>query len=372
MAAEFRNTADTYTAGARTLPQRYLTSPEIFAAEQQRIFAARWVCAAHVHELAEPGAFVLREVAGESLILVRGADGGVHCHYNVCRHRGSRMCERESGRFTGAIRCPYHSWTYELDGRLRAAPHMDGVPGFDHAGIALRSAQVGIWEGLVFVNVGREPTPFESAFAPLLGKFARWNLPLLRAARRIDYDVAANWKLLFENFSECYHCPGVHPALAKLTPYNKAENDLSEGPFLGGFMPIRSGGSITTSGNACALPLGALDAEEQGRVYYYSNFPNLLLSLHPDYAMVHTLWPRAPAQTTVRCEWLFHPDAFGRADFRPDDAVGFCDVTNRQDWHVCELNQQGVASRAYEPGPYSPRESIAAAFDREYLRAMCD
>ncbi len=99
-------------------------------------------------------------------------------------------------------------------------------------------------------------------------------------------------------------------------------------------------------------------------------FPNLFLSLHPDYAMVHTLWPEGPARTRIRCDWLFHPDAFGRDDFRPDDAVSFWDTTNREDWHVYERNQHGVASRGYAPGPYSPRESVPAAFDREYLRAM--
>ena len=190
----------------------------------------------------------------------------------------------------------------------------------------------------------------------------------------------ANWKLIFENYSECYHCPGVHPTLAKLTPYDSAENDLCEGPFLGGFMPITKGKSLTMSGNACALPVGdppsqsygaaGIKAENAERVFYYSIFPNMLLSMHPDYVMVHQLWPKSPERTLILCDWLFHPEAFDRADFHPDDAVEFWDMTNKQDWHVCELSQQGIASRAYQPGPYSPRESIPAAWDREYLRHM--
>jgi Rieske 2Fe-2S family protein len=226
-----------------------------------------------------------------------------------------------------------------------------------------------VWEGLIFVNLAENSEPLTAALAPLAGKFAPWNLSKLRSARRIEYDVRANWKLIFENYNECYHCPLVHPALAKLTPYDAAENDLCEGPLLGGFMPITQG-SLTTSGDACAPPVGNIAYENQHRVFYYSIFPNLLLSLHPDYVLVHQVWPRSPQHVTIVCDWLFHPDAFGRSDFRLEEAIEFWDVTNRQDWHVCELSQQGIASRAYTPGPYSPRESLPAAWDRHYLRVM--
>jgi Rieske 2Fe-2S family protein len=178
--------------------------------------------------------------------------------------------------------------------------------------------------------------------------------------------------LIFQNYSECYHCPQVHPALAKLSAYDSSENDLSEGPFLGGFMTIAKGHSLTTSGRVCARPVGDLEDEDHGRIFYYSIFPNMLLSMHPDYVMVHQLWPRSPDRVTILCDWFFHPEAFARADFNPEDATAFWDMTNRQDWHVCELSQQGIASRAYQPGPYSPRESIPAAWDREYLRVLSE
>jgi Rieske 2Fe-2S family protein len=158
--------------------------------------------------------------------------------------------------------------------------------------------------------------------------------------------------------------------LAKLTPYDAAENDLYEGPFLGGFMPIPKAGSVTMSGNVCALPVGDINAEDHHRVFYYSIFPNMLLSMHPDYVMAHTVWPQSPERVTIFCDWLFHPEAFDHPDFNPNDAIEFWDMTNRQDWHVCELSQQGISSRMYRPGPYSPRESIPAAFDREYLRVF--
>jgi len=135
-------------------------------------------------------------------------------------------------------------------------------------------------------------------------------------------------------------------------------------------MRIASGKSLTMSGNACALPVGNFGDEDFRFVFYYSIFPNMLLSLHPDYVMVHQLWPQSSDRVLIVCDWLFHPDAFSRPDFHPEDAVEFWDITNRQDWHVCELSQQGIASRAYQPGPYSSRESIPAAWDREYLRFM--
>jgi Rieske 2Fe-2S family protein len=253
----------------------------------------------------------------------------------------------------------------------------------------LHPVNLEVWEGFVFVNLTKKkngkPRPSEAArgqdgfvslerwFAPLKGKFAHWNTSILRPAKRIEYDVKANWKLMFENYSECYHCPGVHPTLSKISPYDSAENDLHEGPFLGGFMKINPGKSLTMSGNACALQI---DQKQEGknRVWYYSIFPNMLLSMHPEYVMVHQLWPQSPDRTLIVCDWLFHPDAAasgrGGVPFNPDDAIEFWDVTNKQDWHVCELSQQGIASRAYEPGPYSSRESIPAAWDEYYLRIM--
>src|SRR4029077_17153262 len=222
----------------------------------------------------------------------------------------------------------------------------------------------------IFVNLGDASAQrggymsLEEWFSPLAGKFG--NLPKLRSAKAVDYDVQANWKLIFENYSECYHCPGVHPALSKLSPYDSAENDLTEGPFLGGFMRITRGNRLTLIGKSCALPIG--DFRDFDTIFYYSIFPNMLLSLHPDFVMVHQLRPLSPDRTLILCDWFFNPEAFEREDFKPEDAIEFWDMTNKQDWHVCELSQQGIASRAYEPGPYSPRESIPAAWDRYYLR----
>jgi Rieske 2Fe-2S family protein len=382
-------TGDTLTQRAKTLPQRFFVTPEVFEEEQAKIFARQWVLVGHQSEVAKAGDFFLGDVlpspkgyggtsAGESIIVVRDKAQEIRGFYNVCRHRGTRLCEEERGH-AAAIQCPYHAWTYGLDGRLIGAPHMDEVRGFARNEYSLHPVKIGVWEGFIFVNLANDAMSLDEWFAPLRGKFFQWNLPHLRSAKRVEYDVKANWKLMFENYSECYHCPGVHPMLSKVSPYDSAENDLTEGPFLGGFMRIHKGKSLTMSGEACALrvehppsPSYGVAGEQEGkdRVFYYSIFPNMLLSMHPEYVMVHQLWPQAADRTLIVCDWFFHPDAATRDHFNPEDAIEFWDITNKQDWHVCELSQQGIASRAYEPGPYSSRESIPAAWDREYLRQM--
>ena len=369
--ATFLRTTEIPLDDARTLPGEYFTSSAIFAEEREKIFARRWLCVGREARLAAAGDYFLQDVLGESIIVVRDDDGRTNAYYNVCRHRGSRLCEAETGSFDGTIRCPYHSWTYALDGRLLGAPSTSDLPGFSVADYPLRHVALAKWEGFLFINLADEPEPFESAWAPLLGRFTRFNISRLDTVRTIEYDVKANWKLLFQNYSECYHCGPVHPSLARATPPTSGENDLVEGPFTGGFMVMNPGyESLTMSGRSCGLPVGDLPPEELRRVYYYAIVPNMLLSLHPDYVMYHTLWPEAPDRTRVTCSWLFHPDTLTDSRFDPDDGVEFWDMTNRQDWHICERSQLGVSSRAYRPGPYSKREALPAQFDREVLRAL--
>ena len=363
---------ETFLNGSRTLAREYYLSPEVFTAEQERIFTKRWFCAGHVSRLPGAGDYFILDAYAESIIVLRDTNGEVRAFYNVCRHRGTHMCEQAEGRFSKSIQCPYHAWTYALDGRLIGAPRMKGVADFNKEEFPLHAVNLRVWEGFIFLNLARTPEPFEQAFAPILGKFGSWNLPQLKPERRISYDVKANWKFIFQNYNECYHCPPVHPQLARISPFDSGENDLVQGAFIGGFMTIEGADSLTYSGRTCALPVDELPEADRHRVYYYSIAPNMLLSLHPDYVMFHTIWPQAPGQTLIHCEWLFHPEASLQTDFRPGDGIDFWDETNRQDWHMCELSQKGVASRAYQPGPYSPQEALPAAFDRNYLEYMKD
>jgi glycine betaine catabolism A len=367
----FLKHADTYVPGARTLPGHAFTSPDIYAEELEKIIYRHWLCVGRADQIPQRGDYLVQAIGGESVLIVHERQDQLRAFYNVCRHRGTRLCEAARGQVSETIQCPYHAWTYSLDGRLIGAPFMQEVPGFDKQDYALHRVALAQWDGFIFVNLSAEAEPFERVYAALLKRFARFNLAQLRSAGRRAYEVRANWKLIVENYSECLHCPTLHPALAKISPFMSGENDLVEGLVLGGSMDIApEADSLTLSGRACGVPVGDLPEEDRRRVYYYSIFPNMLLSLHPDYVMFHTLWPQSADRTRVTCEWLFHPAAFERADFNPRDAIEFWDMTNRQDWHICELSQQGIASRSYTPGPYSPRESIPAAWDRAWISML--
>lgn len=357
--------------GQRTLPGEYFTSEEIFRAERERIFHRSWLLAGHVSQLPIPGSFFLFELDRESVMVVRDADGTVRAFHNLCRHRGSRLCLSSHGELGPVIQCPYHAWTYGLDGALRAAPNMTEVAGFDAGDYPLKPVALAEWQGLLFLNLAPDPVPFELALPGLQGKFEAWRLPELRSVHQSVYEVEANWKLFFHNYSECYHCPKVHPHLNKLTPYRNTENDLDEGPVLGGPMWMSNPeGSMTSHGGRCAVPFAGLSAEERGRVYYYTVFPSAFLSLHPDYVLVHRAQPLGIDRTRILCDWYFHPDAIAAPGFDPQPAIDFWDLTNRQDWELCANAHKGVTSNAWEPGPYSELESQLAAFDRQYLRTL--
>jgi glycine betaine catabolism A len=367
----FRKTASTLSRGAKTLPGRYYTSDAIFLEERDRIFSSRWLCVGRSEQIPNPGDYFLAQVGIESIIIVRNNSGEVRAFYNVCRHRGTRLCQQPQGTFDHIISCPYHAWSYDLDGNLNAAPLMNEVDDFCKEDYPLHPIALEKWEGFFFINLAPNPEPFATAFAPLIGKFTQWHLPKLKVAQSIEYNVQANWKLILQNYSECYHCPLVHPKIAKLSPYRSGENDLFSGPFLGGFMKLNDDvNSLTMSGKQCGLPLPEVSGEDLKRVYYYSIFPNLMLSLHPDYVMVHILWPQSSHQTRIVCQWLFQPDTLAQPNFDPSDAVALWDLTNRQDWEICELTQLGVSSRSYTPGLYSSQESLLAAIDQEVLQAL--
>lgn len=247
---------------------------------------------------------------------------------------------------------------------------MKEIDSFPWEDFPLLSLPVQVWEGFIFISLGKDPTPFTEVYAPMLSRLEPWKVSGLKAFHREVYDVQANWKYVFQNFNECYHCPTIHPMLNRLTNYTSAENDLAEGPFLGGYMEITGGESMTTTGRMCGLPLGEMNQKTIKRGYYYTLLPNLLLNIHPDYLMYHLVFPRSTGQSRVISEWMFNENSLGRTDFRPEEAIAFWQETNLQDWHVCELAQLGVQSSGYRQGWYSPRESLLAAFDVEYLKLM--
>jgi glycine betaine catabolism A len=353
--------------GASTLPARYYTDERYFRRELESLFASMWICAGRVEQVEKPGQFILREVLGESIIITSNAAGRVNAFYNVCRHRGTKLCTDAHGTFGRSIQCPYHAWTYDLDGRLIGAPHMEEVPHFRKEEYPLHRVHADVWDGHIFINLSRDTprTTLREQLSGLPEKFVPWRMQDLRLGHRIVYDVKANWKLIIQNYNECLHCPNLHPALNKLSHYLSGENEPLQATYMGGRMDLRPGvDTLTMTGKCDRAFLPELSPDDARRVYYYAIFPNMLLSLHPDYMLVHTLWPLAPDRTINICEWHFHPRELAREGFSAEDAVEFWDMTNRQDWHVCELSQAGIGSRAYTPGPYSNREDLLYAFDR--------
>ena len=195
----------------------------------------------------------------------------------------------------------------------------------------------------------------------------------LRLGRRIVYDVKANWKLIVLNYNECLHCPNLHPALNRLHHYLGADNVEPTACYVGGAMGFRDGvETMSIDGKRRREYLPGLSASQRQQVEYFAIYPNLLLSLHPDYMMTHTLWPRAHDRTEIVCEWHFHPAEMAKPTFHADDAIEFWDVTNREDWWIAEQSQAGITSRVYQPGPYSEREALLWSFDQIVRREAGD
>ncbi len=345
-----------------TLPRHFYTDPQFYLAELDRFYFDRWICAGRIDQVAAPGDFFVRTIGSESLVITRDAGGDIHALFNVCRHRGTRLCETTDGHFVDRIQCPYHAWTYDLAGRLLAAPHM--APDFRKEDYPLQRAGCETWDGHIFVRLGENPTPLADQLGDLPSRFANWRMGNLRRARRRVYDVKANWKLIVLNFNECLHCPTLHPALNRLHHYLGADNVAPTATYCGGAMGFRDGvETMSTDGRRRRDYLPGLDRAQRQQVVYFAIYPNLLLSLHPDYMMTHTLWPRAHDRTEIVCEWHFQPSELARPDVQLDDAVEFWDVTNREDWWIAEQSQAGINSRAYRPGPYSEREALLWSFD---------
>jgi len=347
----------------KTLPGRYYTDAGLFQREMERFYFNRWIYVGRTEAVPRAGDYFLRDVAGESIIVTRDGSNELRAFYNVCRHRGTRLRTEPSGNFGARIVCPYHAWSYGLDGCLLGAPQVDGVE-FSRDQYPLHAVRTASWDGHIFVHFGDYAGPLELQLGELPRKFAPWRMHELSLYKRVEYDVKANWKLAILNYNECLHCPTVHPALNRLTDYLGADNEAPSPNYIGGAMGFRGAAeTMTFDGRRRRAYLPGLNDRERRMVCYYAILPNLLLSLHPDYMMVHTLWPRSVDRTQIVCEFYFHPNELAKPDFTGDDAVEFWDQTNREDWRVVELSQAGIQSRAYTPGPYSQREELLHAFD---------
>jgi phenylpropionate dioxygenase-like ring-hydroxylating dioxygenase large terminal subunit len=350
---------------ASLLPGRAYHAPEVYELERSRWFGSDWQCVGRAEDAAGPGAYFLAEVDGEPLIVVRGREWELRAFYNVCRHRGTAVVEESSGQAV-RFQCPYHAWIYDLDGRLIRAKHTEDLDEFSLEGFGLARVRLDTWQGFVFVSLVAAGPTLVQQLGDLVDRFARFDFAALRVAHTETYEVAANWKLIGENYSECYHCPGVHPQLNRLTPYDLGGDFDSHGAWHGGWM------ELATDAETMALDGGHRDGRpvmagitpvDERRIYYFLVWPTLFLSVHPDYLLAHRLAPAGPDRTGITCEWLFEPATIAAPGFDPSDAVAFWDLTNRQDWHVCELQHRGTASRSWIAGRYSNQEASVHAFD---------
>jgi Rieske 2Fe-2S family protein len=341
---------------APTLDGAYYTDPDVLTAEFERIFEQEWYYAGRADEIPSPGRFIRRRVGRETVILVRGRDQAIRGFLNVCRHRGAQLCLTESGEVGRTIRCPYHAWSYGLDGQLVAAPNWRALDGIDRDRYRLHQVHVATWEGLIWVSLARQPVPLEDQLRPQIearlgdyGKFRRYRLGELAVGARAEYDVAANWKLIYENFQECYHCATIHPELVTTIPQFRSPAMGTEGYDPAGH-PIAAGRpsfSLTGQTVLPGLP-GLLPADD--RLYYGMVLrPNCFLSLVSDHVIVHRFEPVAPDRTLAVCEWLFPAQTLA-AGHDVTDAVALFGKVNEQDFAAAQWCQPNMSSRAYAHG----------------------
>ena len=351
------------------LPPAAYVDPAVFAWEQKHFFDGGWTCVGFAAEVANPGDQRAVPVGAGSVLLSRDDAGALHAFANTCRHRGHELLSCGTSAQRPSIVCPYHSWSYELDGGLKTAKGFKGTAGFDESKWGLVELPVTDWHGLIFVDGSGNAAPMGAALADLDDLVAPYEPERLVIAGRHCYDAASNWKILTENYHECYHCPMIHPELCKVSPPKSGENYLPSGPWVGGWMDLRDGmDTMSLDGTSLGVPLRGLDATGLRTVIYVNVFPNVLLSLHPDYVMTHRLTPLAADRTLIECTWAFAPEALERPDFDPGYAVEFWDITNRQDWGACESVQRGLSSEHAVPGPLSPDEDAVYQFVTQVAR----
>ncbi len=350
-----------------TLPSSWYLEDRYFRLEREHIFMREWVCVGREEEWPKPGDHRVLDLYGESILLLRNAQSELKAFYNVCRHRGARLCPAPDdddsvlalkGGLVGkrSIICPYHAWTYDLNGQLVRAPHLTEDSGFNTEGIQLHPVGVETWGGFVFLNLTPDEAPSFSEYIEESDlRFCRYPLAELRIARTISYEIHANWKVLCENYNECYHCGPVHPELCRVVPSFReaggSDLDWERG------IPHREGATtFTFSGESSRRSFPGLNEDEQVRHKGELLYPNVFLSLAREHVAVFILHARGPGQTLLDCHFLFEPHEMNKADFDPSDAVDFWHLVNQQDWAICERVQKGRSARVHERGVYAAME----------------
>lgn len=366
-----------------TLPSESYCSAAAFEADLARIWHRNWVNVGRSSDLPELRSFRTFRLGSQELLIVRGDDGALGAFHNTCRHRGSQLCSGAEGRFKARlITCPYHSWSYSLAGDLVRVPSKILPDGFDKADYPLYRVALAEWRGFVFVNLAAEPegTP-ASTFDPASGDLANWPLEELVIAHRFTKLMACNWKIFWENFNECLHCPGVHRHLSELVPiYGRGLMARHDDPewerHAGDDAPeyagtLRAGAETwSADGRAHGPKFATLSAHELAAGQTYAtHLPSMFIVGHADYVRTVRLRPVGPEQTELTAEWLFAPEALASPRFDLANIVDFGKQVLEEDAAVCELNQRGLHSSRHGAGVLMPEEYDIKRF-HDWVRAQ--
>ena len=361
-----------------TLSSADYSSPEVWEQERERIWFGEWICAGRAEEIPNPGDHIVRDIAGESIFIVRNDAGEARAFYNVCAHRGTKFLDDVEGtkHVRKAFVCPYHAWTYDLNGKLIGSPNVREDEHFDRSDYPLYDIAVDTYAGFLFVNMttgGPRETLLESLTdgAETITAFERFKMNELRIGVRLVYEVKANWKIIVENYNECLHCPQVHPDLVQVIPLFRFGEVWDEEIPDDGNRMMAGATSFTKTGKSELPTFPDLEPEDYEMYYGTYQFPNLLLNLHPDCVMYYIGYPKGPNHTTVVSEFMFRPETIADPDlFKPEATVEFWDEISKQDWDVCERAQTGVSSRAFTRGVYPRQDRFLYWFNEEWRRAM--
>jgi len=349
--------------------ERYY-DPAHYQRELARVWYRNWIYVGRSSELREPRAYLRFSLGEQQLLLVRDDQGVLQAFHNTCRHRGAALCLDRSGRLaTGHIVCPYHAWVYDLQGRLRRTSSRREPEGFDKADYPLYRVRVTEWGGSMFIALGDDAPPFTQSFDQDPERLAAWNLAALAVGHRFTKTLACNWKVFWENYNECLHCPGVHPELSRLVPiFGRALLEERDDPrwqehvddedprYKGG---LRRGAETWSSdGRASAPPFPNLSAEDRrlGHVYLTA-LPSVFIVGHVDYVRVVRVLPLAPECTELSVEYLFAPETLADPAFDPAGIVAFTARVMSEDGDVCELNQMGLRALVHRRGVIMPEDT---------------
>ncbi len=352
------------------LPAPYYFDPERYRRELSQIWYRNWIYVCRTTDLVNPKDFQRFDVGDQKILLVRDDQGTLRGFHNTCRHRGAALCREPSGRLTSSsIVCPYHAWVYNLKGDLLRTSSKTQPSGFQLRDFSLYPIAIREWNGFIFVALCAQPPPFERLFDLPIDRMRDWPLTDLKVGHVMTKNIACNWKIFWENYNECLHCPGVHPLLSQLVPIfgrglleerddplwpTRADDDPK---FKGGLR--RGAGTWSMDGTKAGAGFPDItEADRKLGAIYMTALPSMFMVGHPDYVRVVRLRPLAPEQTELRVEYLFAPETLADSQFDLNNIVDFTNRVMSEDADVCELNQLGLHALPHSRGVVMPEEYV--------------